>query len=51
MQFFVRRYGSVITPYIMSKNEFVRKRNTPFVKGVLESYILVKGEDLWKLIQ
>ncbi len=51
MQFFVRKYGSVITPYIMSKNEFVRKRNAPVVKGVLESYNLVKGEDLWKLIR
>ncbi len=51
MQFFVRRYGSVIAPYVMSKNEFVRKKSTPFVKGILESYKLVKGEDLWKLIQ
>lgn len=51
LQFFIRRYGNVITPYIMSKKEFVRKRNTPFVKGVLESYKLVKGEDLWKLIR
>ncbi|MBI2176157.1 nucleotidyltransferase domain-containing protein [Candidatus Woesearchaeota archaeon] len=50
-QFFVKRYGNVIAPYIMSKNEFVRKKNTPFVKGVLESYNLIKGEDLWKLIQ
>lgn len=50
-QFFVNKYGNVIAPYIMSKNEFVRKKNTPFVKGVLESYKLVKGEDLWKLIQ
>ena len=51
LQFFVKRYGNVISPYIMSKNEFVRKMNTPFVKGILESYKLVKGEDLWKLIQ
>lgn len=51
LQFFVKRYGNVITPYIMSKNEFARKKNTPFVKDVLESYKLIKGEDLWKLIQ
>lgn len=51
LQFFVRRYGNVIAPYIMSKNEFVRKKNTPFIKGVLENYHLVKGEDLWKLIR
>lgn len=50
-QFFVKRYGNVITPYIMSKNEFTRKKNTSFVKGVLESYKLIKGEDLWKLIR
>ena len=50
-QFFVKRYGNVIAPYIMSKNEFVRKKNTPFIKGVLESYKPIKGEDLWKLIQ
>lgn len=50
-QFFVKKYGNVITPYIMSKNEFSRKKNTPFVKGVLERYKLVKGEDLWKLIR
>ncbi len=50
-QFFVKRYGNVIAPYIMSRNEFVHKKNTPFVKGILESYKLIKGGDLWKLIQ
>ncbi len=50
-QFFVNKYGNVITPYIMPKNEFIHKKNTPFVKGVLESYKLVKGEELWKLIR
>ncbi len=51
LQSFARRYGNVITPYIMPKGEFARKKNTPFVKGVLESHKLVKGENLWKLIQ
>ena len=51
MQLFVKRYGNVIAPYIMSKAEFIRKKNTPFVKGVLENYKPVKGEDLWKLIR
>lgn len=48
---FIRKYGNVISPYIMSRKEFVRKKNTPFVKGILENYKLIKGEDLWKLIQ
>ncbi len=51
LQFFVKRYGNVIAPYIMSGSEFLRKKNTPFVKGVLENYKLVRGEDLWKLIR
>lgn len=50
LQAFVSRYGNAISPYIMSKAEFARKKNTAFVRGVLENYKLVKGEDLWKLI-
>ena len=51
LRFFIAKYGNVITPYVMSKFEFVKKKNTLFVKGVLEKYRLIKGEDLWKLIQ
>lgn len=51
LQMFVSRYGNAISPYIMSKAEFARKKNTAFVKGILENYKLVKGEDLWKLIR
>ena len=51
LQAFISGYGNAISPYIMSKAEFTRKKNTAFVRGVLEKYKLVKGEDLWKLIQ
>src|SRR3989338_4200075 len=29
-RFFTNRYGNVVMPYIMSRSEFVRKRNTHF---------------------
>ena len=51
LQYFAVSYGNVITPHIMSRKEFVRKKNTPFVKGVLEAFKLVRGEDLWNLIR
>jgi len=51
LQLFAKEYGNVIAPYIMARSEFKRKRNTPFVRSVLGDYKLVKGEDLWKLVQ
>jgi len=50
-QIFTKKFGNVVTPYIMSRKEFVRKKNMPFVKGILENHKMIKGEDLWKLIQ
>ncbi len=45
------KYGNVIIPYIMSENEFKKKRNTLFVKNILQCHKKLSGEDLWTLIQ
>ena len=45
------KYGNVIVPYIMSKDEFIKKKNTAFVKSVLDNYKMLSGEDLLKLKQ
>ena len=43
---FSSKFGNVISAYIMSPDEFKKKRNTSFIKGILENHILVKGEVL-----
>lgn len=39
------KFGSVLSPLIMSKRQFVEKRNQRLVKSILESYKLVHGKD------
>ena len=43
---FSKKFGSAISAYIMTENEFNRKRNTDLVKSVLENHIMIKGEEL-----
>ncbi len=43
---FIKKFGNVISAYIMTKNEFKRKRSTAFVKDLLKNYILIKGDKL-----
>ena len=43
---FTRKFGNALSAYVMSEGEFKKKTNTNFVKGILESHILVKGEKL-----
>jgi len=43
---FSKKFGNVISAYIMTKNEFNRKRNTDLVKSILENHIMIDGEEL-----
>ena len=43
---FSKKFGNVISAYIMTESEFSRKRKTDLVKSMLENRILVKGEEL-----
>ena len=43
---FNRKFGNAISAYVMTSNEFKKKRNTDFVKGILENHIMVKGDEL-----
>lgn|SRR3989338_7318911 len=41
-----RRFGNVISAHIMTESEFKRKKSIPFIKDILESHILIKGDKL-----
>lgn len=43
---FSKQFGNILSAHIMTEGEFNRKRNTPFVKGILESHILIEGDEL-----
>src|SRR3989344_706807 len=43
---FSKLFGNVISAHIMAESEFERKKNTPFIKDILENYILIKGNGL-----
>jgi predicted nucleotidyltransferase len=45
------KFGRGLSPLIMSKERFIRKRNEALLKSVLESYITVYGKDLKELIK
>jgi predicted nucleotidyltransferase len=43
---FSKQFGNVISAHVMTKSEFNRKKNTPLVKDILESHILIEGDEL-----
>ncbi len=43
-------FGTALSPFIMDKREFVRKRSEKLVKSILESYLLVYGKDLREIV-
>ena len=43
---FSKQFGNVVSAHIMTEGEFNRKRNTPLVKDILESHILIEGDEL-----
>jgi len=43
---FSRRFGNIISAYIMTENEFNNKKGTGLVKSILKNHIFVKGEEL-----
>jgi predicted nucleotidyltransferase len=45
-EIFSKKFGNVISAYIMTENELKRKRNTAFVKDLLQNYVLIKGDKL-----
>ena len=45
-EIFSKKFGNVISAYIMTENEFKRKRNAPFVKDLLKDYIVIHGKKL-----
>ena len=43
---FSKKFGNVISAHIMTEGEFNRKKNTPLIKDILESHILIEGDEL-----
>ena len=43
---FSKQFGNILSAHIMTEIEFKRKKNTPFVKDILENYILIEGDGL-----
>ena len=43
---FIKQFGNVISAHIMTEGEFNRKKNTPLIKDILESHILIEGDEL-----
>lgn len=43
---FSKRFGNMLSAYAMTEDEFKRKRNSPFIKDILNSCILIKGDEL-----
>ncbi len=43
-------FGTALSPFIMDKQEFVRRRNENLVKSILESYLIVYGKDLREIV-
>ena len=41
-----KKFGNLISAYIMTETEFKRKKNTDFVKSIISNNILVQGEKL-----
>ena len=44
------KFGTALSPLIMDKQKFMRKRNEQLVKSILGSYMLVYGKDLREMI-
>lgn len=47
----ISKFGFAISPLIMNKEHFVRKRNSHLEKSILESYTTVSGRDLSEFLQ
>ena len=43
---FSRKFGNVISAYVMTSNEFNRKKKSDFIKGIIGNHIMVKGDKL-----
>ncbi len=44
------RFGFAISPLIFSKKEFLRGKNKPLEKSIIESYHMICGQDLSELL-
>jgi len=44
-------FHSNLSPIILSEKEFIAKKNTKLVRSILDSYIMVAGKDLRKVIE
>lgn len=45
------RFGLALSPLIMDRDRFIRRHNSELEKSILESYILVCGEDLKEIVE
>lgn len=45
-ELFSKKFGNVISANVMTEKEFKRKRSTAFIKDLLKSYVLIKGDKL-----
>jgi len=43
-------FGTALSPFIMDKQEFARRRNEKLVKSILDSYLIVYGKDLREIV-
>ena len=43
---FSRKFGKPISAYVMTHKEFNTKKNTDFIKSILQNHLLIKGEKL-----
>ena len=39
-------FGSVLMPYILTKEEFKSKKNKPIIKNIIENNILIIGDKI-----
>ena len=45
-EIFSKKFGNMLSAYIITENEFRQKKNTALIRGILENHILIKGEKL-----
>ena len=44
----MREFGNVLSPIILTKKQFINKKNKPFARDLIKNYGLIKGNDLIK---
>lgn len=45
-ELFSKLFGNVMSAYVMTEDEFKKKKDTPFIRDMLKNHILIKGDEL-----